>query len=69
MLVDLRKIWEPGQAYVALSRARNPGGLFIEGWRPESIFADQQVTAFHSSLLKNQNVAGNVESSSAIAPF
>lgn len=53
MLVDLRKVWEPGQAYVALSRARNPEGLFIEGWRPESIFADPLVTKFQNSLKEN----------------
>lgn len=50
MLVDLRKVWEPGQAYVALSRARDPEGLFIEGWNAKSIFSDAEVTRFHSEL-------------------
>lgn len=51
MQVDLRKIWEPGQAYVALSRVRRPQGLFVEGWSPRSIFCDRDVTHFHQSLL------------------
>ncbi len=48
--VDLRRIWEPGQAYVALSRARDPRRLFVEGWSPSAIFADPQVAQFHSDL-------------------
>jgi ATP-dependent exoDNAse (exonuclease V) alpha subunit len=56
MLVDLRRIWEPGQAYVALSRVRNPEGLFIEGWRPESIFSDPQVAQFHTLSSSSSNL-------------
>lgn len=51
MHVDLRKIWEPGQAYVALSRVRAPEGLYIEGWSPRAIFCDQEVVSFHRSLM------------------
>ena len=50
MLVDLRKVWEPGQAYVALSRARDPSSLYIEGWSERLIFADPNVTKFHATL-------------------
>lgn len=50
MHVDLRKIWEPGQAYVALSRVRGPQSLFIEGWNKSAIFCDRDVFAFHKSL-------------------
>jgi ATP-dependent DNA helicase PIF1 len=45
--VDLRKIWEPGQAYVAVSRVRSPEGLYIEGWSPRAIFCDRDVEEFH----------------------
>lgn len=48
--VDLRNLWEPGQAYVALSRVRDPEELFIEGWNAKSIFADAQVEKFHQQL-------------------
>jgi len=46
-LIDLRRLWEPGQAYVALSRVRTSAGLFIEGWNFSSIIADPEVIRFH----------------------
>lgn len=49
--VDLRNLWEPGQAYVALSRVRDPSELYIEGWNAKSIFADPHVEKFHQSLM------------------
>ncbi|MGK5085007.1 AAA family ATPase [Bdellovibrionota bacterium FG-1] len=50
MQVDLRGLWEPGQAYVALSRARTAQGLFIEGWSPSSMIVDPVVTEFHRRI-------------------
>jgi ATP-dependent DNA helicase PIF1 len=49
-LVDLRRLWEPGQAYVALSRVRTPESLWIEGWAPSSILADRAVLDFHQQI-------------------
>lgn len=51
-LVDLRRLWEPGQAYVALSRVRDPSGLFVEGWTPSSIITDPYVSSFYRSLFE-----------------
>jgi len=50
MIVDLHQLWEPGQAYVALSRVRSGQGLTIERWSPSSIRADGLVTSFYNSL-------------------
>jgi hypothetical protein len=50
MIVDLSALWEPGQAYVALSRVRSPQGLHIEQWNPGSIRAEPLVTQFYDSL-------------------
>ncbi len=50
MIVDLTALWEPGQAYVALSRVRSAEGLFVERWNPESIRAEPLVSAFYDSL-------------------
>lgn len=50
MIVDLSALWEPGQAYVALSRVRSSEGLFIERWSPSSIRAEPLVTSFYDSL-------------------
>lgn len=46
--IDLRSLWEPGQAYVALSRVRSPKKLLLTGWDPKSIFADPAVIDFYS---------------------
>ena len=48
--MDLRRLWEPGQAYVALSRMQSSDGLFLEGWGPESIITDPTVTEFYRSF-------------------
>ncbi len=50
MIVDLHQLWEPGQAYVALSRVRSGAGLRIERWSASSIRAERLVTSFYDSL-------------------
>jgi len=51
--VDIRRLWEPGQAYVALSRVTDPNELWVEGWDARSIFTDPAVREFHQSYLRN----------------
>jgi len=50
LIVDLSSLWEPGQAYVALSRVRNPGRLYIERWNPSSIRAEPLVTQLYDAM-------------------
>lgn len=50
IVCDLRNLWEPGQAYVALSRLRSAQGLQLLGWDTDSIFCDEQVEAFYEKL-------------------
>lgn len=50
--VDLAGLWEPGQAYVALSRLRSPKGLAVLRWTESSIVADPQVKALYSVIEK-----------------
>lgn len=50
MRVTLNNLWEPGQAYVALSRVRGAAGLWVDGWSESSIFADPEVLRFHANL-------------------
>jgi len=50
MIVDLAALWEPGQAYVALSRVRSSSGLLIERWSRSSIRAEPLVTRFYNGL-------------------
>ncbi len=50
MIVDLASLWEPGQAYVALSRVRSAQGLAIARWTASSIRAEPLVTSFYNGL-------------------
>ncbi len=45
--ISLRALWEPGQAYVALSRARSGEGITLMDWDPSSIRADLAVQKFY----------------------
>lgn len=47
--ISLKSLWEPGQAYVALSRTRRVDGLTLMGWDRHSIKADPVVEAFYRS--------------------
>jgi len=47
---DLSSLWEPGQAYVALSRLRDPRGLNIVRWNPRSFIVDKLVQDFYMKL-------------------
>lgn len=48
--VNLSQLWEPGQAYVALSRLRTGNGLKLFSWTPRSFLVDPQVIHFYKSL-------------------
>jgi hypothetical protein len=49
-LLDLKGLWEPGQAYVALSRLSSGSGLHVAGWDKSSFKIDPQVVRFYESL-------------------
>jgi ATP-dependent DNA helicase PIF1 len=48
MAVDLSRLWEPGQAYVALSRLVSGADLRVARWDASSIKTDPQVVEFYS---------------------
>lgn len=48
--VDVSKCFAPGQAYVALSRAKTLEGLRLRGWNKNAIKADQIVKNFYRIL-------------------
>lgn len=56
MVCDLRRLWEPGQAYVALSRLRRGDDLVLTGWDESSIRVDPEVVAFHQGLSNSKNL-------------
>lgn len=48
--VDLDRLWEPGHAYVALSRLREPEGLRLLRWNERSFVIDPQVIQFYEKI-------------------
>jgi ATP-dependent DNA helicase PIF1 len=60
--VDISGLWEPGQAYVALSRAKTSEGIFIEDWDRNSIIADPDVIEFHERILEQSQTIENRDS-------
>lgn len=50
MSVNLSQLWEPGQAYVALSRLTNGAELRIERWESRSIRVDPSVVQFYKNF-------------------
>jgi ATP-dependent exoDNAse (exonuclease V) alpha subunit len=47
--MNLKNLWESGQAYVAVSRAKDPNQLFIEDWSTSSIKVDQNVIQYYQN--------------------
>lgn len=48
--VDLTNVWDPGQAYVALSRAKRMDQVFISGWSKEAFQTDPKVLKFYEGF-------------------
>jgi ATP-dependent DNA helicase PIF1 len=48
--VDLRKVFENGQAYVALSRATTQEGLWVQNFNAKAVMAHPRVGEFYNSL-------------------
>lgn len=48
--VDLTRLWEPGHAYVAMSRLQKGDGLKLLGWSDRSFIADPKVMRFYQDF-------------------
>lgn len=62
--VDLGKVFEKGQAYVALSRATTMQGLQVLRFDPRKVVAHEKVRSFYSSLTRAEQVGGDTKSTS-----
>ncbi|XP_022705464.1 ATP-dependent DNA helicase PIF1-like isoform X1 [Varroa jacobsoni] len=51
--ISLAKVFESGQAYVALSRASSLQGLKVLDFKPSAVRADPQVIEFYSRISRN----------------
>jgi ATP-dependent DNA helicase PIF1 len=59
--VDLGKVFEKGQAYVALSRATSQAGLQVLRFEARKVMAHEKVRGFYDSLYDVDHVAGKKE--------
>ncbi|KAN0079198.1 P-loop containing nucleoside triphosphate hydrolase protein [Elaphomyces granulatus] len=55
--VDLGRVFEKGQAYVALSRATCQDGLQVSGFNPQKVMVHPKVIEFYSNLVNASAVA------------
>lgn len=62
LCVDLSSLWEPGQAYVALSRLRKLDGLHLRRWSRRSVIVDPEVVAFYTKSQRVPEQTGIVSS-------
>ena len=63
--VDLGKIFEKGQAYVALSRATRQEGLQIMRFDPKKVMAHERVRSFYKSLYSVGATLSRISSNSS----
>jgi ATP-dependent DNA helicase PIF1 len=64
--VDLGKVFEKGQAYVALSRATSMAGLQILRFDPRKVIAHEKVRSFYAGLSRAEQVEGKVKSKTIV---
>mgnify|MGYP001484359568 CR=1 FL=1 len=51
LIVDCNRIFECGQAYVALSRIKTIEGLYLKSFNPNKVSVNEQVVNFYKSLV------------------
>ncbi len=55
LVVNFNKIFDYGQAYVALSRVKSLDGLILKNFNHNKIVANDKVIKFYNNLLKSKN--------------
>ncbi|CAK7913134.1 ATP-dependent DNA helicase Pif1p [[Candida] anglica] len=59
--VDLRRVFERGQAYVALSRAVSRRGLQVLNFHPDKVMVHEKVNKFYTTLISASGESKNNE--------
>ncbi len=58
LYVDCKRIFERGQAYVAMSRVKTLSGLYLENFSKELVLSDEKVVEFYKNLEIESMVEG-----------
>ena len=56
LVVDCARIFERGQAYVAMSRVKTLNGLYLKNFEPTKVFVDSKVAKFYENLQEVKDV-------------
>ena len=56
LVVDCARIFERGQAYVAMSRVKTLSGLYLKNFEPAKVFVDSKVAKFYKNLQEVKDV-------------
>ena len=59
LVVDCSRIFERGQAYVAISRVKTLEGLYIKNFEPEKVLVDSHVAKFYENLSEAEDLETN----------
>lgn len=62
LVVDCSRIFEKGQAYVALSRIKTLNGLYLQNFNPAKVMTDEKVVEFYRTLNIFDEDVKNIES-------
>ena len=62
LVVDCSRIFEKGQAYVALSRIKTLNGLYLQNFNPAKVMTDEKVVEFYRTLNIFDKDVKNIES-------
>ena len=64
--VDLGRVFEKGQAYVALSRATSMAGLQVMRFDPRKVLAHEKVRAFYGGLSRAEQIESKAKSKTTL---
>ena len=56
LVVDCSRIFEKGQAYVAMSRVKTLNGLYLKNFSKDKVMVDERVAEFYSNLKETGNI-------------
>ncbi len=61
LVVDCARIFERGQAYVAMSRVKTLEGLYLKNFEPQKVLVDSRVADFYENIKEVKDIKPNFD--------